>query len=127
MNERLRTYLARRVLTVAQARAGEAWYGDWLEAGSDLKHRRMDNSSTRSAGDVRNVMREAASARLRRVEATLGAPDQVTYRVAYGIVLQDRPATDVAQQLRIRRQSAIDILRLGLSALVTVYALDQAA
>ena len=123
MSERLREHMMRGRISPVQAKAGAAWYGDWLEAGRQITHARMDREG-RSNGSC-SVMHAAARERLRKAEAALGGRAAPWYRVAHHIVLLEEEAKHAAELLEISPRSTMDILRLALSELAVVYRLYQ--
>lgn len=121
---RLREYLARDLLKVAQVRAGEAFRADWLEAAQGLRHARADRTtSVHTMGGF--SMRAVAAERARRALAALGGEGSMEAHAVLGIVVSDLAAAEVARLQGWSPRTAMDALRAGLDKLVDVYRLDR--
>lgn len=125
MSERLREYALRGWVRAELLEAGRAWYGDWKAAGREVTT--IGHALGRSTAGTGDVMHAAARQRLRAVEAVLGGRDAPWFKVAHHVVLLDQPAGQVAELLKITPRSVMDVLRLALAQVASVYRLRELA
>lgn len=119
---RLEEMARRTLITWGQREAGQQWLGDLIEAGRGGLVQRRSLAEGGGCGVVgADTMGPAMRRRLREAEQLLGAPDRPAWLVLRGVVVDDRPASEVGEPLGMPRQAALYLLRWGLDQLAAVY------
>jgi hypothetical protein len=120
---RLAEYEARKLITSAQARAGDAFSHD-AELGSvSVRHADMERLPSHRSAAGYHVTPGDAARRYRKACEALGGLRGIVELVC----VQDRPARDWTDGRSERADAALPVLRLGLDVLAAFYQLTEAA